>query len=68
VPFGNNGRNFPASVGGAGGRFCGEIETPKEYTSDNDEVWIVFHVEKYDEQNYFLFESRAERRRDFAMR
>ncbi|CAG0923150.1 unnamed protein product, partial [Notodromas monacha] len=57
-----------SGVGGAGGYFCGEIETSKEYTSESDELYIIFHADNYDEQSYFLFESRAEKQKEIYIR
>ncbi|CAG0888685.1 unnamed protein product [Cyprideis torosa] len=50
------------------GFFCGEIFHPKTFTSETNMVEIFFHVDSYDENTYFTFDSRAEQEQDLYAR
>ena len=50
------------------GFFCGEILHSKTFTSETNVVEIFFHVDKYDDNSFFTFDSRAEKEEDLYAR
>ncbi|KAI1295326.1 hypothetical protein HDE_05631 [Halotydeus destructor] len=50
------------------GFFCGEIDMPKTYISETPHVKLILHVDSYDEETYFQFDTSVERQNEFYQR
>ncbi|CAG0885430.1 unnamed protein product [Darwinula stevensoni] len=50
------------------GDFCGEIEHNKVFISENNHVTMLFHVDSFDHNSYFLLEWKPEHQKNFHKR